>query len=192
MRNIVLASGSAYRRELLARLGLPFDYAAPDIDETAHPGETARALTERLSLSKARALAKRFPDHLIIGSDQVLTLDGQPVSKPGDHTRAREQLRRCSGRSVEFITGLCLLDSATGRYQLTSEPFTVIFRELADSTIERYLERERPYDCAGSFRMEGLGISLFQALRGDDPNSLIGLPLIRLCSMLANEGVTIP
>lgn len=192
MRNIVLASGSVYRRELLGRLGLPFDYSAPDIDETAQPGETARALTERLSLSKARALAERFPDHLIIGSDQVVTLDGQPVSKPGDHARACEQLRRCSGKSVEFITGLCLLDSASGRYQLISEPFTVVFRELSDATIERYLERERPYDCAGSFRMEGLGISLFQALRGDDPNSLIGLPLIRLCSMLANEGVAVP
>lgn len=192
MRDIVLASGSIYRRELLARLGLSFDHAAPDIDETAHAGETARALTERLSLSKARALAERFADHLIIGSDQVLTLDDQTVSKPGNHERAREQLRRCSGRSVEFVTGLCLLDSASGRYQLATEPFTVIFRELSDDTIERYLERERPYDCAGSFRMEGLGISLFEALRGDDPNSLVGLPLIRLCSMLAREGIHIP
>jgi len=192
MRDIVLASGSIYRRELLARLGLSFDHAAPDIDETAHAGETARALTERLSLSKARALAERFADHLIIGSDQVLTLDDQTVSKPGNHERAREQLRRCSGRSVEFVTGLCLLDSASGRYQLATEPFTVIFRELSDDTIERYLERERPYDCAGSFRMEGLGISLFEALRGDDPNSLVGLPLIRLCSMLAREGIRIP
>lgn len=192
MRDIVLASGSIYRRELLARLGLSFDHAAPDIDETAHAGETARALTERLSLSKAHALAERFADHLIIGSDQVLTLDDQTVSKPGNHERAREQLRRCSGRSVEFVTGLCLLDSASGRYQLATEPFTVIFRELSDDTIERYLERERPYDCAGSFRMEGLGISLFEALRGDDPNSLVGLPLIRLCSMLAREGIRIP
>ena len=122
----------------------------------------------------------------------MLLLDGQPVSKPGNQAAALDQLRRCSGRTVRFSTALCLLNSASGDHQLACEPFDVVFRELDDASIERYLQREQPYDCAGSFRMEGLGISLFQALRGDDPNSLIGLPLIRLCTMLRNEGVQLP
>ncbi|SDS37786.1 MAF protein [Halopseudomonas litoralis] len=192
MSNLVLASSSPYRRALIERLGLPFQHAAPDVDETPRVGETPTQLTLRLALDKARALADRFTSHLIIGSDQVLLLDGQPVSKPGDHASARDQLRRCSGRNVQFTTSLCLLNSATGQYQLTSEPFSVSFRELDDASIERYLEREKPYDCAGSFKAEGLGISLFRALQGDDPNSLIGLPLIRLCEMLRNEGLQLP
>lgn len=192
MSNLVLASSSPYRRALLERLGLPFVHAAPEVDEAVLPGETPVQLTLRLALGKARALAERFPDHLIIGSDQVLLLDGRPVSKPGHHTAAREQLRRCSGRTVEFTTSLCLLNSATGQHQLASEPFRVSFRELDEDSIERYLQREQPYDCAGSFKMEGLGISLFSALQGDDPHSLIGLPLIRLCEMLRNEGVPLP
>lgn len=192
MPNLVLASSSPYRRTLLERLGLPFACAAPHIDETARPGEKPQQLTQRLALAKARALAERFPTHLIIGSDQVLLLDGEPVSKPGTHLAALQQLRRCSGRTVRFTTGLCLLNTATGNHQLCSEPFDVVFRELDDDSIERYLRREQPYDCAGSFRMEGLGISLFRALRGDDPNSLIGLPLIKLCDMLRNEGISLP
>jgi septum formation protein len=191
MPDLVLASSSVYRRQLLQRLELPFQHAAPEIDETPRIGESAVDLTQRLALSKAQALSQRFPQHLIIGSDQVLTLDGQPVSKPGDHGAACEQLRRCSGRSVEFVTSLCLLNSSSGRLQLASEPFTVVFRELSDETIERYLLREQPYDCAGSFKVEGLGIALFKALQGEDPNSLIGLPLIRLCDMLVAEGVRI-
>lgn len=189
---LVLASSSPYRRQLLERLGLPFECAAPALDESPLAGETPEQLTQRLALAKARALAERFPRHLIIGSDQVLLLDGQPVSKPGDHPTAAAQLRRCSGRSVLFTTALCLLNSATGQYQLTSEPFEVSFRELDTDSIERYLRAEQPYDCAGSFKMEGLGITLFRSLRGDDPNSLIGLPLIRLCEMLRNEGVRLP
>lgn len=192
MRNLVLASGSVYRRELLRRLALPFEYDSPEIDETPLPGETAEELTLRLARAKAEALRARFPAHLIIGSDQVLTLDGEPVSKPGNHSAAVDQLRRCSGREVEFLTGLCLLNTASGRCQVVSEPFRVVFRQLSDETIERYLHQEQPYDCAGSFRMEGLGISLFRALRGEDPNSLIGLPLIRLCDMLSEEGVQVP
>ena len=192
MANLVLASSSPYRRALLKRLGIPFEHAAPEVDETPRTGETAEQLTLRLALDKARALAGRYADHLIIGSDQVLLLDGQAVSKPGTHAAATDQLRRCSGRTVQFTTSLCLLNSATDNYQLTSEPFMVSFRELDDDSIERYLQREQPYDCAGSFKMEGLGISLFRALRGDDPNSLIGLPLIRLCEMLRQEGVQLP
>lgn len=192
MPDLVLASSSLYRRALLERLDLPFECAAPNIDETPEPGESPEQLTQRLALNKARALAEHFPAHLIIGSDQVVLLDGQPVSKPGNHAAACEQLRRCSGRTLRFSTALCLLNSTTGAYQLTCEPFDVSFRELDTDSIERYLRKEQPYDCAGSFKMEGLGITLFRSLRGDDPNSLIGLPLIRLCEMLRNEGLTLP
>lgn len=192
MPRLTLASSSPYRRMLLERLGIPFEYAAPDVDETPSSGETPEQLTLRLALEKARALAGRFTDHLIIGSDQVLLLDGQAVSKPGSHPAARDQLRRCSGRTVQFTTSLCLLNSRTGKHQLTNEPFQVSFRELDDESIERYLQREQPYDCAGSFKAEGMGISLFSALRGDDPNSLIGLPLIKLCEMLRQEGLQLP
>ena len=192
MPRLILASSSPYRRALLERLQRPFECVAPNIDETPRPGESPEQLTQRLALSKARALAERFPAHLIIGSDQVLLLDGQPVSKPGNHTAATEQLRRCSGRTLRFSTALCLLNSATDTYQLTCEPFDVSFRELDKDSIERYLRAEQPYDCAGSFKMEGLGITLFTALNGNDPNSLIGLPLIKLCDMLRNEGVQLP
>ena len=166
MPDLLLASSSPYRRTLLERLGLPFICAAPDIDETPAANESPEQLTQRLALDKARALAERYPQH----------------------AAAVAQLQRCSGRTVRFTTALCLLNSATDRYQLISEPFDVSFRELSDETIERYLQQEQPYDCAGSFRMEGLGISLFRSLRGDDPNSLIGLPLIRLCEMLPDPG----
>ena len=192
MPRLILASSSVYRRALLERLGLPFECAAPAIDEAPQSGETAEQLTQRLALSKAQTLASRFPRHLIIGSDQALMLDGQPVSKPGSHAAATEQLERCSGRTLRFSTGLCLLNSASGDYQLACEPFDVSFRKLDSDSIERYLRSEHPYDCAGSFKMEGLGITLFHALNGDDPNSLIGLPLIRLCEMLRNEGLQLP
>ncbi|GGD04022.1 Maf family protein [Halopseudomonas salina] len=192
MLPLILASGSPYRRELLARLGLPFKWAAPDIDETPTPGESAAELTQRLALAKAQALAPAWPNHLIIGSDQVLLLDGIPVSKPGNHQAAAQQLRRCSGRTLRFSTALCLLNTQTGSHQIAVEPFDVVFRDLSDEQIDRYLQREQPYDCAGSFKMEGLGITLFRALRGEDPNSLIGLPLIRLCDMLMQEGFSLP
>lgn len=192
MPALLLASSSPYRRELLARLGLPFDCASPQIDESPLPGESAEALCQRLAESKARALADDYPDHLIIGSDQVLLLDGEPVSKPGAHSAAAAQLRRCSGQRIRFSTAVCLFNSKTKRLQTAIEPFEVIFRQLDDAAIERYLRAEQPYDCAGSFKSEGLGISLFAALQGDDPNSLIGLPLIRLCNMLRTEGIQVP
>lgn len=192
MPALLLASSSPWRRQLLARLGLPFDCASPDIDESPLPGESAEALCLRLAEEKARALADRYPEHLIIGSDQVLLLDGKAVSKPGSHDAATEQLKRCSGRRIRFSTALCLLNSRSGRIQQAVEPFDVLFRHLDDTAIERYLRTEKPYDCAGSFKSEGLGISLFEALQGDDPSSLIGLPLIRLCNMLRNEGVQLP
>ncbi|OEY67146.1 Maf family protein [Marinobacter sp. X15-166B] len=184
---LVLASSSKYRRRLLETLGLPFVHASPDIDETPRPNEPAQTLTMRLAQAKARALTERFPDHWIIGSDQVATLsDGSLLSKPGTHRRAVEQLSRCSGQCVTFHTGLALLDAATGVCVRHCEPFEVHFRELTPQAIERYLRTEQPYDCAGSFKMEGLGIALFAALQGRDPNSLIGLPLIALTSLLSN------
>ncbi|HDZ57584.1 MAG TPA: septum formation inhibitor Maf [Pseudomonas xinjiangensis] len=192
MPDLVLASSSPYRRQLLNRLAIPFQWATPNIDEASRDGETAEQLTLRLALEKAKALAGQFPNHLIIGSDQVVLLNGSPVSKPGEHSAAVNQLRQSSGKTVKFITSICLLNSRSGQHQLINEPFTVHFRELDDECIERYLQIEKPYDCAGSFKAEGLGISLFRAMQGDDPNSLIGLPLIRLCDMLRNEGLAIP
>ncbi|WP_022962402.1 Maf family protein [Halopseudomonas pelagia] len=192
MLPIVLASSSPYRRALLERLDLPFNWAAPEIDETPKLGESARQLTLRLAQAKASALIHQYPQHLLIGSDQVLLLDGAAVSKPGTHQAAREQLRACSGRTLTFLTSLCLLNSQSGESQCVVEPFEVVFRTLNAERIERYLLKEQPYDCAGSFKMEGLGITLFHALHGDDPNSLIGLPLIRLCDMLIKEGVDLP
>ena len=192
MPSILLASGSAYRRELLARLRLPFDYAAPEINESPLPGEGGAALASRLAQQKAQALASRYPEHLIIGSDQVAVLDDQLIGKPGTFERAREQLRAASGRSVSFLTGLCLYNARSGRSQVDCIPFTVHFRELDDARIERYLRAEQPYDCAGSFKCEALGISLFRRTEGDDITSLVGLPLIRLVDMLEAEGIRIP
>lgn len=192
MRKLVLASGSPYRRALLQRLGLDFETANPEVDERPLPGESPGAMVLRLAEAKARTLAPRHPDALIIGSDQcAVTEDGDILGKPGDADRAAEQLRRASGRSVRFLTGLCLLDTAGGTVQLDVVPFTVHFRSLSEAQIHRYLERERPYDCAGSFRSEGLGIALFRRLEGDDPNALIGLPLIRLVDMLEAAGMPV-
>jgi len=192
MPRLILASSSSYRRALLQRLHLPFESASPDIDETALDGETPEQLTQRLALQKAQSLQQTFPNHLIIGSDQVVLLDGQPVSKPGSHREAFRQLRASSGQTLTFSTALCLLNSASGQHQLIVEPYSVTFRALDDAQIERYLTHEKPYDCAGSFKSEGFGISLIHRMQGDDPNSLIGLPLIRLCDMLANEGIHLP
>jgi len=192
MLPLVLASSSVYRRALLERLQLPFECAAPDIDETAHPFECAASLTERLARSKAQALAERYPSHLIIGSDQVVLLDGEPVSKPLDHAGAVDQLTRSSGRTLTFSTALYLYNSASKQGQGIVEPYHVTFRSLSSGEIERYLRTEQPYDCAGSFKSEGLGITLIERMQGDDPNSLIGLPLIRLRAMLAKEGVQLP
>lgn len=186
---LVLASTSPYRKELLGRLGIAFQTVAPEVDETPLPGEQPRPMVARLAERKARAAAARFPAALIIGSDQVAVLDGKMLGKPGDQTAAMRQLRRASERTLEFLTGLCLLNSATGRLQIDVIPFSVTFRRLDEGQIERYLLREQPYNCAGSFRSEGLGIALFESLSGSDPTSLMGLPLIRLVRMLEAEGL---
>jgi len=190
-RRLILASTSPFRRALLARLELPFAVQAPEVDETHHPGEEARALVARLAELKARAVAHHEPAALIIGSDQVAVLDGEIIGKPGNHERATQQLRRASGQAVIFYTGLCLLDSASGQHQIAVEPFRVVFRTLTSEMIEGYLLREQPFNCAGSFKSEGLGIALFERLEGDDPTSLIGLPLIRLIRMLEAAGVAV-
>ena len=186
---LLLASSSSYRRQLLHKLQLEFSWASPQLDETPLPGEAAEALTARLAEQKAKALATLYPNHLIIGSDQVATLDGAIIGKPHNHSAARTQLERFSGRELVFLTGLCLYNSTTGNTQLCVEPYRVEFRTLNSEQIERYLQLEQPYDCAGSFKSEGLGISLFKCLSGDDPNTLVGLPLIALIRMLNNEGI---
>jgi MAF protein len=192
MLPLVLASSSPYRRELLSRLRLPFTWTAPSIDETPHPGEDAGSLVRRLAAEKTGALAKEHPHHLIIGSDQVAVLNGQILGKPHDLPRARLQLQSASGNSVTFLTGLALLNTSSGALQIDCIPFTVHFRLLDIARIERYLEAEQPFDCAGSFKSEGLGVSLFRSTEGEDATSLIGLPLIRLVDMLLAEGVQIP
>lgn len=189
---LVLASSSVHRRALLDRLQLDYTACAPDIDESRRPDEAPAAYVSRLSLEKAAAMAARYPQSLIIGSDQAAVLDGDILGKPGNHERATAQLRRASGRHVDFYTGLSLLNVSNGRAQTDVVLTRVHFRRLDDATIERYLQRERPYDCAGSFRSEALGIALFERLEGDDPTALIGLPLIRLVSMLASESVFVP
>lgn len=191
MPTLLLASSSPYRRELLNRLRLPFDCASPDIDESRLPGETAHALVSRLARQKAEALAGSYGGHLIIGSDQVAVLGDQVLGKPHCFEKAREQLLAASGRSVSFLTGLALLDSASGRCQVDVVAFTVYMRQLSQAQIEHYLHAEQPYDCAGSFKAEGLGVSLFQRTEGVDATSLVGLPLIRLVDMLQVEGVAV-
>jgi MAF protein len=189
---LILASTSPYRRELLGRLGLPFTTARPETDETPRAGESPEVLVRRLAEAKARAVAPGHPDALVIGSDQVAVLDDAVIGKPGTPAAAAAQLRRASGRAVRFLTGLCLLDTARDVAEVVVEPFTVHFRTLDEGQIERYLERERPFDCAGSFKSEGLGIALFERLEGDDPSALVGLPLIRLVTLLGRAGVVLP
>jgi septum formation protein len=189
---IVLASSSPYRRMLLERLHLPFKCHGPDIDETPLRGESPVTLVRRLAREKAAAVARRYPGALVIGSDQVAVYGRNILNKPGDHGRARAQLQRLSGHNVRFHTGLCVLNGSTGSVQVVCITFKVKFRKLGPAEIERYLAAERPYDCAGSFKSEGLGISLLACMQGDDPTALIGLPLIRLCEMLRNEGLELP
>jgi septum formation protein len=191
-RPLVLGSSSRYRRELLARLGLPFEIDAPEVDESPHPGETPRALALRLALAKARAVAARRPEALVIGADQVADLAGEPLGKPGTHERATWQLRRMSGRTVIFQTALAVVCAASGFEQSDLAPVEVCFRALADDEIERYLQAERPYDCAGSARSEGLGIALLEAIHSDDPTALVGLPLIRTARLLRAAGLVLP
>ncbi len=190
-RNIILASSSPYRRELLTRLGLEFSTHSPDIDESVLEGESAENLVLRLSETKARAVAAAVGDQnaLVIGSDQVADHDGNIVGKPANHEEAVAQLEFASGRTVRLCTGLVLLNTTNGNTQRACEHFEVTFRKINSDTIERYLDFDKPYNCCGSLRAEGAGISLLESLRGDDPNTLIGLPLIRLSRMLESEGV---
>lgn len=188
---VVLASTSPFRKELLQRLGITFATAAPDVDESPHADETPEALVRRLSEAKARAIGQSCKG-LIIGSDQVATTGRDILGKPGTHVHAAEQLRDLSGRLVTFHTGLCLLNSITGEAQVDVIPFKVQFRQLDEAQIERYLQADQPYTCAGSFKSEGLGITLFERMDGDDPSALIGLPLIRLTTMLTRAGLVLP
>lgn len=189
---LVLASTSAYRRELLQRFGLPFEVARPDIDESPLPDETPQATAERLAVEKARAVAGQFEDALIIGSDQVAHMGDTRFGKPGTVERAVAQLQSMSGRTVVFHTALAVLNTRSGRVQLDAVPTEVRFRSLSSDEIVRYVNKELPLDCAGSAKSEGLGITLLDALAGDDPNALVGLPLIALARMLRNEGIALP
>lgn len=191
MSKLVLASSSPFRKEVLSRLGIPFDTISPDADETMLADESPSALVVRLAKLKAEAVASDYSDALIIGSDQVAALDGNILGKPGNHEKAVQQLQQASGRSVMFYTGLCLLNSKTGITQTDYSIFTVNFRKLNAEQIENYLQKEKPYNCAGSFKSEALGSALFDSLDGNDPTSLIGLPLIKLIRMLENEGVRV-
>ncbi len=191
MRPLILASTSPYRQQLLARLGLPFATVDPALSEALLPDEHPDAAALRLAEAKARAAAERHPHALIIGSDQVASVDGCVYGKPGTHQRAVAQLRQLRGRRVRFFTGVCLLDTDNDQAQVCGVPTTVTFREVDDDEIEAYLRREQPYNCAGSARAEGLGIAVISRIEGDDPTALIGLPLIKLCELLRNAGVAV-
>jgi septum formation protein len=188
-RQVILASTSRYRRELMQRLRLRFEVHAPEVDETPRDGESPRAIAERLALEKARAVALRFPEAIVIGSDQVADLAGEPLGKPGDHDRATAQLRRMRGQTLIFQTAVAVVCQATGFVQCDLAPVRVVFRNLSEAAIETYLRAEQPYDCAGSAKSEGLGIALLEAIDSDDPTALVGLPLIRTARMLRAAGV---
>jgi septum formation protein len=190
-RALVLGSTSRYRRELLSRLNVPFDVAAPEVDETPLRNESPAALARRLALGKAHAVAQRFAQAVVIGSDQVADLDGEPLGKPGNHANAVAQLRRMSGRSVVFQTAVAVVCLASGFEQSDLAAVRVQFRRLEDAEIESYLRQEQPYDCAGSAKSEGLGIALLDAIDSDDPTALVGLPLIRTCRMIRAAGVKV-
>lgn len=187
-QRLVLSSTSPFRRALMERLGFEFETTSPEVDETAQAGESPEILVTRLAEAKARAGAQIFSDALIIGSDQVACIDGEILGKPGSRERAIGQLSKASGKKVTFYTGLCLLDAGKDQVQVECIPFHVHFRRLTCEQIESYVDREKPFNCAGSFKSEGLGIALFERLEGDDPNALIGLPLIRLVAMLETAG----
>lgn len=192
MTQLVLASSSPYRCELLARLQIPFEVISPEVDETPLPNEAPQDTALRLAQLKARAVAEKYPDALIIGSDQVALLNEQQLGKPHTFENAKRQLLAASGQAVVFHTALCLLNSRSGNMQACVVPITVRFRALSVDQIERYLEKEQPYNCAGSAKSEGLGIALIERFEGDDPNALVGLPLIALVEMLNKEGIAIP
>jgi len=189
---LILASTSPHRRLLLERLGLPFSTVAPGVDETRSFREPVDVLVRRLSRAKAEAVAATHPGALVIGSDQAAERDGEILGKPGDHATAVAQLKAASGKYMKFHTGLCLWDGHTGTCQEYVDQTRVVFRKLSDDEIERYLKAEKPYDCAGSFKSEGLGITLFEGIESNDPSALIGLPLIILCRFLRNVGLTLP
>jgi septum formation protein len=188
-RPVVLGSTSRYRRELLERLRIPFSVTAPDVDETPMAGETPKKLAMRLALAKAQAVAALHPQAVVIGSDQVADLAGQPLGKPGEHARAVQQLRQMRGQTVIFQTALAVVCLATGFEQVDLAEVRVVFRDLSDEEIEAYLQAEKPYDCAGSAKSEGLGIALLESIDNDDPTALVGLPLIRTARLLRQAGV---
>lgn len=189
MKKLLLASSSTHRKALLQKLGMDFESCAPDIDESRLPNELPEAMVKRLAIKKACHFADQYPHHLIIGSDQVAHCLGEILGKPGNFDTAFEQLCKCRGRVVEFLTGLCLYNPGNGQIQSSVETYQVTFRELSDRQIIYYLNSDKPFDCAGSFKSEGLGISLFSSMKGEDPNSLVGLPLIALIRMLNKEGI---
>ncbi len=191
-RPLILGSTSRYRHELLSRLGLAFRAERPEVDETPAPGETPEALARRLALAKALDVAQRHPGAVVIGSDQVADLHGEPLGKPGSHERAVQQLRRMSGQTVVFQTALAVVCLDTGFQQVDLAAVRVVFRRLQDDEIERYLRAEQPYDCAGSAKSEGLGIALLDRIDNDDPTALVGLPLIRTCRLLRAAGLVVP
>ncbi|MGZ5580106.1 MAG: Maf family protein [Methylobacter sp.] len=188
---LVLASSSPYRRELLNKLGLTFDTASPDIDETPLSDETPMQTAMRLSLQKAAALAAEFSQHLIIGSDQVAMLEDKPLNKPGSRENTIAQLAAASGKTARFYTGVCVYDSRNGQHRVDCDHCAVTFRVLSREQIERYVDLDRPFNCAGGFKAESLGIALFERIEGDDPNALIGLPLIKLIGLLEAFGVKV-
>ncbi len=190
-RTLILGSTSRYRKELLGRLGIPFETDSPQVDETPQPGEAPADLARRLALAKAHEVAQRHPDAVVIGSDQVADLNGQPLGKPGTHERAVAQLRQMSGQTVIFQTALAVVCRATGFEQIDLAPVRVVFRTLGDAEIEHYLRTEQPYDCAGSAKSEGLGIALLDRIDNDDPTALVGLPLIRTCRLIRAAGVPV-
>jgi len=188
-RTLILGSTSRYRKELLSRLQIPFETAAPDVDETPHSNESPKDLARRLALAKARAVALKNPEAIVIGSDQVADLEGTPLGKPGNHTNAILQLQRMRGKTVIFQTALSVVCISTGYERTDLAEVKVKFRNLSDAEIESYLRAEEPYDCAGSAKSEGLGIALLDSIENDDPTALIGLPLIRTCQMLREAGM---
>jgi len=188
---LILGSTSIYRKELLRRLQIPFRVVGPDIDETPHPGEKPMDLVGRLALEKARSVAAGNPGSLVIGSDQVAVHNGRIVGKPYTHDMAMQQLRAANGRRISLYTGLALVNADTGEEQMEVVPFEVVFRTLTDEQLENYLRKEQPYHCAGSVKSEGLGIALLERFEGEDPNTLIGLPLIRLIRMLEKAGLEV-
>ncbi|MDM0043552.1 Maf family nucleotide pyrophosphatase [Variovorax dokdonensis] len=190
-RSVILASTSRYRRDLLERLGIPFEVQSPGVDETPLENESPRQLAERLALSKAETVATRFPAAVVIGSDQVADLDGVGLGKPGTHERAVAQLRQMRGQTLVFQTAVAVVCQEANFRQRAIAPVRVVFRDLSDEAIERYLRAEQPYDCAGSAKSEGMGIALLDAIESDDPTALVGLPLIRTCRMLRAAGVAL-